>query len=171
MLSRRRFLTFATLGGVAVAAYWATPAAEPGAYPSLPAGIGWLNQADAQLVAILAPVMLGVPNLPVATVVAGVDKVIRSLPESSRKEIRQLFDLLENRWARRWLAGVRRPWRKARAEYLARFLQRWRTSRFQLKRSVYQGLHQLINAAWYGNPDSWAGLGYSLPQHVVRALP
>ena len=73
--------------------------------------------------------------------------------------MRQLFDLLDNRWARRWLAGVREPWVEASPAALARFLANWRDSAFPLLRSAYQALHALINAGWYGNAASWSAAG------------
>jgi hypothetical protein len=52
---------------------------------------------------------------------------------------------------------------------LSRFLQRWQNSPLLL-RSAYQALHALINAAWFGNPASWA-LGYQQPPHIMSLLP
>ncbi|KUM04082.1 twin-arginine translocation signal domain-containing protein [Chromobacterium subtsugae] len=172
MPSRRELLKTGALGAAALllAGYWATPQADPLAQPGGAATL-WLQPQDAAIIRALAPVMLGLDGLPLEQVAAGVDRAVLGLPPALRQEVRQLFDLLQNRWARRWLAGIGSPWASAAPHELERFLRRWRNSRFQLKRSVYQALHQLINAAWYGNPASWAALGYRLPEGVVGMLP
>jgi hypothetical protein len=36
-------------------------------------------------------------------------------------------------------------------------------SGFMLLRSAYDALHQLVFAAWYGNPRSWPAIGYAGP--------
>ncbi|QEL55362.1 twin-arginine translocation signal domain-containing protein [Chromobacterium paludis] len=172
MANRRQFLQAGALGlaALGVAGYLAPPAGDAANDGGKPAW-RWLNGQDAQIVAALAPVMLGLSGLPLADVVAGVDRAVAGLPPAARAEVRQLFDLLGNRWARRWLAGVRSPWSQAAPAELAAFLQGWRSSRFLLLRSAYQGLHQLINAAWYGNPASWAAIGYQQPAYVMERLP
>ncbi|WP_199152770.1 twin-arginine translocation signal domain-containing protein [Chromobacterium sp. ASV23] len=172
MPSRRQFLQAGALGAaaLALAGYLAAPAGDDSAQTEWGA-LRWLQPADAQIIAALAPVMLGLRDLPLAAVVAGVDQAVAGLPPACRDEVRQLFDLLGNRWARRWLAGVSAPWGQATPDALASFLQSWRNSRFLLLRSAYQGLHQLINAAWYGNPASWAAIGYQQPAMVMERLP
>ncbi|WP_434627011.1 twin-arginine translocation signal domain-containing protein [Chromobacterium sp. CV08] len=170
MPSRRRFLQAGALGGAALllAAYGAMPAADPAPADGR---WRWLQPRDAEIVAALAPAILGRNDLPLAQVIDGVDLAVAGLPPAVRQEVRQLFDLLGNRWARRWLAGIRSTWRRAEPGELAGFLQRWRDSRFLLQRSAYQALHQLIGAAWYGNPASWAAIGYRLPAGVMEMLP
>ena len=172
MPSRRQFLKTGALGAAALllAGFWAMPQADRPAQPGGAATL-WLQPQDAAIIRALAPVMLGLESLPLEQVAAGVDRAVLGLPPALRQEARQMFDLLQNRWARRWLAGIASPWAAADRSELERFLRRWRDSRFLLKRSVYQALHQLINAAWYGNPASWNALGYRLPEGVAGMLP
>jgi hypothetical protein len=172
MPTRRQFLQTGLLGGVllAGAAWWAAPRTEP--LPSaVPPGLAWLGAADAVLIGAIAPVILGLPDVPRPLVIEGVDRAVLALPAGVRQEIRQLFDLLGNGWGRRWLAGIDPPWAQADAADIARFLQRWQLSRLALLRSGYQGLHALIMAAWYGNPRSWAAIGYAQPAQVMAVLP
>ncbi|OHX10838.1 hypothetical protein BI347_20245 [Chromobacterium sphagni] len=173
MPSRRQLLKAGALGSAALllAGYWASPQVEPDGAGAAGPSLSCLRPQDALILAALAPVLLGLPGLPVAQVVAGVDKAVAGLQPAVRGEVRQLFDLLGNRWARRWLAGIRSPWPSAAPAELERFLQDWRNSRFLLQRSAYQGLHLLLNAAWYGNPASWAAVGYRLPPGVAEMLP
>lgn len=170
MLTRRQLIQAGVAGSVllAGAAWWAAPRADHW----LPAAAyEVLSAQDARLIGVLAPVMLGLPGVDAATVVQGVDAALAALPDATRREVRQLFDLLENPWGRRWLAGVVEPWDQAQATAVAAFLGRWQHSRFALLRSGYQGLHALITAAWYGNPASWTALHYQRPAQVLAVLP
>ncbi|QOZ84045.1 MULTISPECIES: twin-arginine translocation pathway signal protein [Chromobacterium] len=174
MPSRRELLKTGLGGAVALAL--ATLLASP--QPEGPAE-GWvaslklraLTPLDAQLLAAIAPAVLGPGVAPPEDVVRGVDRAVAGLPPAMRAELRQLLDLLGNPWGRRWIAGVATPWRQASAEDVAAFLQRWRGSAFPLLRSGYQALHQLLNAAWYGSPASWPALGYRQPAAVMEMLP
>lgn len=131
----------------------------------------------AAALAAMAPVMLGgVPagmtaNVFVDTVLSGIDTALAGLTPAQRQETARLFALLRLRPARRWLLGVSPPWHQASAAEVAVMLDRLRLSRFPLLRAVYQGLHQLICAAWYGHPASWPATGYDgPPAAVLRAL-
>ena len=174
MLSRRQLLQTG-LGGAAALAL-ATLLASP--QPDAPVE-DWvtamplraLTPRDAQMLAAIAPAMLGAGVASAAEVARGADRAVACLPPALRAELRQLLDLLGNPWGRRWIAGVAAPWRQAAAADVAAFLQRWRGSAFPLLRSGYQALHQLLNAAWYGNPASWPALGYRQPAAVMEMLP
>jgi len=131
----------------------------------------FLQPQDAQIISSIAPVLVGMPGLPLPDIVQGVDVAISLLLPAVQQELRQLFDLLGNRWGRRWLAGLQAPWAQAQASDIAAFLQRWQSSPLLLLRSAYQALHALINAAWFGNPLSWSALGYQQPQHIMGLLP
>ena len=69
---------------------------------------------------------------------------------------------LRPRAHRCWRAS-RPPWSDAGAAEVAAFLERWRAVGFTLLRSAYDALHQIIFAAWYGNPRSWPAIGYPGP--------
>ncbi|MGQ5521830.1 hypothetical protein ACUHMQ_01065 [Chitinimonas sp. PSY-7] len=101
-------------------------------------------------------------------VVAGCDTVISGLPELVQGEVEELLALLANRFARRWVAGVSSAWAVAGDDEIAHFLNRWRYSSLPLLRSGYQALHQIIFAAWYGNPQAWADIGYTGPPEFVK---
>ena len=36
----------------------------------------------------------------------------------------------------------------------------------ELQRTAYDALHQIIFAAWYGNPRSWPAIGYAGPPEL-----
>jgi len=102
----------------------------------------------------------------IATTVAGVDKVIAGLSLATQKEIEELFDLLAFAPTRMLAAGLWSPWPEATPEAIGKFLQDWRFSRFNLLKSGYAALHDLVFGAWYARPDTWAAIGYPGPPKV-----
>jgi hypothetical protein len=174
-LTRRQLIKTGAVGAVAMLAdgYLAAPAEERAVAAA--GKLGFLTEHDVPIVRAIVPAMVGLspgvsePSLD--ELVAGVDKAILALPLAVQQEVRELFDLLQNRWLRRWLAGVRSPWADVRPDEAAVFLANWQHGAFVLLRTGYQALHSLINAAWYGNPKSWAGIGYQQPEQVMGVLP
>jgi len=172
MITRRQLIKTGMAGSVVLlAAGWLAAPQPDGVVALSGQPLEFLQAADVLIIRSIAPVMLGVAGLPLDAIVQGVDRAIAALIPAVQQELRQLFDLLTNRWARSWLAGVRSPWAQAQASEIAAFLQRWQNSPFLLLRSGYQALHALINAAWFGNPASWQTLGYQQPQQVMGLLP
>ena len=175
MLTRRTFL-FAGLAGTAALAVasWlrGTREAAPDAALAAPrAALG--TDATAVLTAVI-PVFLdgALPSDPtpranaVRETVASVATAIAGLPPAAQHELSQLFSLLGFAPARIALARVGPSWREADRGDVAAFLERWRTSDFLLFRSAYAALHQLVFAAWYGNPASWPAIGYPGPPRL-----
>ena len=179
MFTRRQLLKAGLAGGaVLVLARAAYGPLSPGPVaPDDPAyRYAFLGPKDRTLLSAIVPVMLdrALPSegtarsAAVVEVVRGVDVAVSGLPPSVQEEVRQLFGLLGFPVARRLVAGVSAPWLEAGPESIAGFLERWRASRFALLQSAYQALHQLILAAWYGNPASWPATGYSGPPSLER---
>lgn len=98
--------------------------------------------------------------------VVGIDKAIAGLSLPTQKEISELFDLLSFAPTRMLAAGIWSPWEQAKPEEIGNFLESWRHSRFDLLKSGYAALHDLIFGAWYARPDSWAAIGYPGPPKV-----
>jgi hypothetical protein len=130
-----------------------------------------LDPAAPAIVAAIVPVVLdgALPADPadrrvaVTETVANVARAVSGLPPSAQKELGELFSLLSLPPTRVALAGVTTPWAEASPEAVAGFLERWRTSEWMLLRSAYDALHQLVLAAWYGNPRAWPSIGYPGP--------
>ncbi|MFC4158221.1 hypothetical protein [Chitinimonas lacunae] len=101
-------------------------------------------------------------------VVLGCDTVVAGLPGAVRDELEELLALLNQPLGRRWIAGVTRSWSEASDEDIAHFLSRWRYSSLSLLRSGYQALHQIVFAAWYGNPRAWVGIAYAGPPAYMK---
>ena len=164
-ISRRTLLTVGLAGGAALllARWLYVPQASPPASPGLDSG------ARAILAAII-PVMLdgALPrgadeSRARAETLAAIEEEIAGLPPPTRKELSDLFSLLGFAPTRCIVAGVWSAWPDATSESIASFLNRWRDSRFTLLRSGYAALHQLVFAAWYADPRSWAATGYGGP--------
>jgi hypothetical protein len=165
-MRRRTFLTLgiASAATLAAAGWWAVlrKRSDP---------LRALDDDATSIVAAIVPAMLdgALPGeaserkAAIAQTVGNVDRAIQGLPTSARAELGQLFALLALPPARRAFAGVASPWAEAGMDEISAFLDRWRDSGWALKRSAYDALHQLILAAWYGNPRSWAGIGYPGP--------
>jgi hypothetical protein len=167
--TRRTLLKAGIAGGVVlVLARWMVTSYSP--RESLEVSGSALDSAARTIIAALVPVLLqGVlPDADAsvearAEVVAGVDRAVAGLPPGSRKELEQLFALLSFAPTRCRVAGVWSSWPHASRESVAAFLESWRDSRFDLLRSGYGALHQLILAAWYGNTRAWPVIGYPGP--------
>ena len=98
--------------------------------------------------------------------IAGVDKAIAGLSLATQKEIGELFDLLAFAPTRMLAAGIWSSWEQTKPEAIGEFLESWRHSRFDLLKSGYAALHDLIFGAWYAHPDTWTAIGYPGPPMV-----
>lgn len=161
MTTRREFLKTGLAGGVLLNIAGCTrPSADDGRTMVLSAVI---------------PVMLA-GSLPadgaaqadlIGRTVAGVERAIAGLAPATQKEIGQLFDLLAFPLTRMLAAGIWSPWPQATPQAIGNFLESWRHSRFDLLKSGYAALHDLIFGAWYARPDTWAAIGYPGPPKVA----
>lgn len=174
MPSRRQFIRVGIAGGLVLAGvrFLDRPQAEA-ASP----GFVFLDPRSASAVAALIPVVLA-GALPanaaartqaIQATAAAFDRAVAGLSMAVQKEVDELFSILRFGPARLMFTGLWSPLEESSADDIAAFLGRWRRSRFDIQRSGYQAITQLLQAAWYGNPASWAGIGYpGAPQGVAR---
>lgn len=163
--SRRTFIFVGVLGAAALAATRFFPRAP------LSATHAALGSDGSAIVVALAPVMLdgALPDEAraheeaIRETVAAVDRAIAGLPPLARHELGQLFALLASAPGRWSLAHMTSSWAEASRDDVAHFVARLRDSRLDLLRAAYDALHQLILAAWYGNPRAWPAIGYAGP--------
>jgi hypothetical protein len=131
----------------------------------------FLDATGIVTIAALVPVVLdsSLPEEPEARaraireVVEAFDRAVSGLSAGVQREVDQLFSVLRIAPMRIPLTGLWAPLEESTPEEIAAFLRRWRTSRFEIQRAGYQALSQLTQAAWYGNSDSWAAIGYPGP--------
>lgn len=169
MPTRRTFLITGLAGGAALATAYRMHGqrAQPAAQVLAPGAID--EDAIAVLLAIVPPMLEGaLPRdapraVAIRATVDGVAQAIRGLPAVTQQELAELFALLSWAPTRIALAGLTTAWDQASPAAANAVLERLRTSRIGLLRSAYDGLHQLIFAAWYGNPRAWAATGYAGP--------
>lgn len=176
MATRRQFLQVGLASGAVLAgAGWL--ALRRGSTPA--AGMRALDANALAIVSALVPAILDgvLPEEPGAhrearrETVEAFDRAISGLAPAVREEIGELFALLSFAPARILVAGIVSSWEEANVAEVSAFLARWRSSRFDLPRSGYQALSQLVNAAWYGNPAAWARIGYPGPPDRVPLAP
>ena len=166
-ISRRTLLKAGVAGAAALlfVRWLYTPTSPPAR--STPNALEPGGQA---ILAVIIPVLLdgALPSGPEAPraradTLAAVEDAIAGLPPATRNELAELFSLLGFPPTRCLIAGIWSPWPEASRESIASFLTRWRDSRFELLRSAYAALHQLVFAAWYAHPRAWTATGYAGP--------
>lgn len=134
----------------------------------------FLDAAGVVTVAALVPIVLegALPEAAAARaraireVVEAFDRAVAGMGPNTQREVDQLFGILRFGPSRFALTGLWAPLEESPPEEIVAFLTRWRTSRFEIQRAGYQALSQLVQAAWYGNSESWATIGYPGPPHL-----
>jgi len=96
---------------------------------------------------------------------------IESLPRAAeRAELSRLLWLLDSRVINLVLCGVPRGFASLTPRQRERYLSRWATSRWPLKRRAFQALKRLATVLHYTTTD-WASLGYPGPLGPAPATP
>lgn len=173
MISRRTFITAGLLGTTAlVTARWLAGPHSPAGTQARPA-----LDADGEAIfravagALLAGALPAAPEerrFALDETITGIDAAIAGLSLAAQKELSELIALLALPPVRLALARVRPSWSDAPEEDVRAFLDRLRTSALVLPRSAYGAFHQLVFAAWYGNPRGWTAIGYAGPPDLSQ---
>ena len=175
--SRRVFLRRCGLSLAALGLLAALPR-RSAAQTSAAAAPAFFSPAQRALFAAVSAVLLG-GLLPVADperraaiaeVVQGADRYMTRLVDYSQAEAREVLELLGFAPVRMLVGGVWARWEDAAPEDVAAFLENFRTSRFGLKRRIYQFLHELSAVGWFGAPRAWPAVGYPGPPAVTRPM-
>lgn len=95
-----------------------------------------------------------------------IDGAITALPAATRSELSQLLGLLTTPPGRRWFLHLDAAWEQATPEAIDAALQRLRLHESALQQQAYHALRELIHAAYFSDPSTWAAIGYPGPQAV-----
>ena len=155
------------IAALAAVRYWPRSTIEPIQSQALPA------DGEAIFFAIV-PVMLegalpresSARDEAVRETINNIDRAIQGLSAQQIVELRQLFSFLALAPVRWSLMHSTLDWRDAGADEIDSLLARLRDSRIALLRAAYDALHQLVFAAWYGNPRGWPAIGYGGPPEL-----
>jgi len=169
--TRRQFIKVGIAGAAVLATVrWLD---KPQAAPAV--NHRFLDAPGVVMIAAFVPVVLA-GSLPeeveararaIREVVEAFDRAVSGLAPAVQREVDQLLSILRFAPSRVAFTGLWSPVEESTAEEIAAFLTRWRNSRFEIQRAGYQALTQLIQAAWYDNPSSWAAIGYPGPPKVA----
>ena len=162
-LSRRSFIFVGAAGAAAlvVARFVPRGAAGPGALGA--DGTAVMTAVVPVMLAGALPTQRAARDEALRDTLAGIERAVAGLAPRAQRELSDLFSLLALAPARWSLAHTTAPWRDAATDDVDGFLARLRDSRVELLRAAYDALHQLVMAAWYGNPRAWASIGYAGP--------
>jgi len=132
----------------------------------------FLRPLDIELLIALAPAILrtsytgALDNKTSLQFVTTIDKQIAALDQHSKKQLRQLFELLTTS-SFRFLAGVPSgTWPRASINEVDSFLNGWKNSMFSLKRTGYAALVKLITMSWYCQAENYQQAGYPGPPKI-----
>lgn len=171
-VSRRRFLKYGVFGTALLAGggYAATRMTDAGIVPRIPV----LNHLDAGGQSVFGAVSDVVLDgmLPeggterraaIDDVLVGIDGLLNDLPESSRKEVKDLLGLLAMAPTRFILGGRWGNWDAASRDQVRSYLDGLASSRAALKRTAFVVLRDMPTSAFYGSRRSWELIGYDGP--------
>lgn len=167
MWSRRRVIFVGVVGAVTAGAATLLPRWR-NAQPA-PQGEALVATHRAMLAAVargfLNPALPAAPDAQakeIARVVQAIGALISNLPASTRREIADLFMLLDLAPARA-LLGFSGDWGGATPAAVAESLTALRDSRIGMKQQAYFALHDLVLGSFYSDASTWAATGYPGP--------
>lgn len=98
------------------------------------------------------------------------DAFLAPLPESDRKDLKQLLALFDNALFSLVSFGPARPFTAMSAADQDAHLRSWETSRLAVKRTGFQVMKRLCCAVYYSDPRTYATVGYpGPPVDLVRS--
>jgi len=92
-----------------------------------------------------------------------IDGLVGNLPGHAQAELSQLLALLASAPGRRAFAGLGPEWLEASPGEIQAAMQSMRVSPLALRRQAYQALHDIVGAAYFAEPATWAALAYPGP--------
>ncbi|MEJ6020982.1 hypothetical protein [Ramlibacter sp. PS4R-6] len=100
---------------------------------------------------------------PASALLDRIDALVGNLPPHAQAELSQLLALLASAPGRRTFAGLAPDWPEASVTEIQQALQGMRLSQLALRRQAYHALHDIVGAAYFSEPATWAALAYPGP--------
>ena len=174
-MDRRSFLKLGAASSATLTAVGLT-ASLSGCSETLPENGEWrvLKQQDRIMLSAIAPVMLK-GSLPtdekeqqtaINKILSVIDSVVFNLGPYNAKQMSDLFMLLNFGATRGLTTGVWSKWENASETEIENFITKWRESSLGLFNLGFNGISQLLIAAWFGQKETWQAIGYPGPPHA-----
>ena len=113
----------------------------------------------------------GAPTPADLDVAGRADAFLAPLPETDRKDLKQLLALFDNALFSALQGGPARPFTAMSAREQDAHLRRWQTSRLALQRTGYQAMKRLCCALFFSAPETYASVGYPGPPYdLVKSM-
>jgi hypothetical protein len=113
----------------------------------------------------------GAPAPAELDIAARADAFLAPLPDTDRKELKQLLALFDNALFSVAQGGPPRTFTGMSAAEQDAHLRRWQTSRLSVQRTGFQALKRLCCALYFSAPETYASVGYPGPPYdLVRSV-
>ncbi len=170
--SRRSFLKKGLFGGLLLTLGGSSWLFTRRSAPALvPEGIQVLNAAEYavmwSVVQCFAPAREGFPSPDSLQAASACDGILAQLEPVTQLEVKRLLMLFENALPNFIFGGRTQPFSQMAPSEQHTVLSEWRHSRLAIRRTGYLALRGLAMASYYGNPLTWASLGYPGPPSAL----
>lgn len=100
-----------------------------------------------------------------------IEGTIAGMPPGLQAEVDELLTIAASAPGRLALLGVGSSWDAVSTDELTRALQALRLSGLALRQQVFHAFRDMIAAAWFAEPATWAAIGYGGPRAMTTAEP
>ncbi len=167
MSTRRRFLQLGVAGSALLLASTASLALRGSAMVPVPEDLTALSPREYSILWAIAETLLpGDEHFPAASalgVTAQADRMLAAYHPADAEDVRRALVLVENALTGLLFDGRLDSLSRAPVAVRRQVLEGWRDSSVTLRRTVFKTLHNLCNAAYWGNPRVYALVGYPGP--------
>jgi hypothetical protein len=107
------------------------------------------------------------PGLDQIDIALKADAFLAPLPPGDAKDLKQLLLLFDNALFSFVLGGPAKPFTQMTAEQQDAHLHNWQTSRLAVRRTGFQAMKRLCAAIYFGDPSTFASVGYPGPPYEL----
>ena len=93
----------------------------------------------------------------------GIKTAMQSLAPHILDELNDLFSLITSKLGNLIYAGSFTATQNLTFSQASELIEGWRNSYISLLNTAYEGLKELVYAAFYGNEENWPAIGYQKP--------